>query len=101
VSRGVSRVAVSVVVKVRDRQCDLPSTSSRYAKRVRRRVSKRSERLLCECIMFLFSEKFFEVFQNPSGLFFYDPVSAVVDHAPLFRLREPLKLFEGAHRIIE
>ena len=52
--------------------------------------------------MYLFSEKLFEVFQKPSGLFFHDPMSAVVDHASLYRLREALKLFEGlhAHRMI-
>jgi hypothetical protein len=51
--------------------------------------------------MYLFSEKLFKVFQKPSGLFFYDPMSAVVNHAPLYRLREALKLFEGPHVPIE
>jgi hypothetical protein len=52
--------------------------------------------------MHLFSEKLFELFHKPSGLFFHDPMSAVVDHAPLYRLSEALKLFEGpdAHRMI-
>jgi hypothetical protein len=52
--------------------------------------------------MYLFSEKLFEVFQKPSGLFFYDPMSAIVNHAPLYKLRDALKLFEGphAHRMI-
>ena len=56
----------------------------------------------CEAAAYLLAEKLCEVFKKLGGLFFHDPMSTVADDASLDRLREVLKLFEGAraHRMI-
>src|SRR5262245_53762643 len=49
------------------------------------------------CVNDLFAEKLSEVVKKSGRLFFFDPMSAVVDDAPRYGLCEVLKLLEGSH----